>query len=177
MPGFSLLDGDTPAYRPSGGPSPPVWTYGTVWDHIPQFVGNAGEFTFGVLFSADIDIEVVSMDWYQEASGPASALARLWNPVGPTLLDTAPLGGGFAAGWNPIPFTVPIPVAAGVSRVGTITIPGDNHGYTNPTVLPQTSADTHVTIPASGGLFGSGSGYPGSSWDGMHGLRLGYRFQ
>jgi len=173
--GLFVDDDDLIGRVRSGGSPPPPVTTARIWDRVPPLVGNAGLFSFGLRWSATIDVTAIGTWWWQDAGGPASVTARLWDNAGGVVLASG-VAAPAALGWNLIAYAVPYAASAGVSYVAAATA-DNNHGYNNPSVLPRVSPDTFVTIPAGGGLFAGGDVFPGAnSWDGLHGVDLQYSY-
>lgn len=143
-----------------------------IWDRVPALSANPGPFSLGFRFSATVPITVKGMWWYQTASGPASLPIKLYSSDGGTVHRTG-TGSGMSAGWNYIPFGSTYALAAGTTLVA-VAEADNEHRYDEPTVLPVTSADGVVTIPAAGARYDPGATFPTQAYAGLHGIDIEY---
>lgn len=142
----------------------PSWT--------PSQESNAGAFTFGFAWSADIAITVDGLYWYQTGGDPpASVTARLYTNAGTELASGT--NSSLSAGWNFVAFSVPYAASSGTTYRAAMESTG-THGYDSPAGFPITDPTGHVTIPSNGGRYDSGHVFPTTSWDGLHGVDLSF---
>lgn len=143
----------------------PMWT--------PDFIANAGLFTFGHVWRSNQSIAAVGIFWWQPPSdGPSSVKAVLYSIDGDILVSGVSQPQMINA-WNFIPFDVPFISVIGVDYVACAVVDAA-HGYTVDAGFPITDPSGTVTIPVDGGRFSANDIFPTNSWGGLHGVQLAF---
>jgi hypothetical protein len=134
-------DGDTPA--------------SANWD-------DSSAIEVGVRFSSDINATVTGVRFYKGPANTGTHTGSLWSASG-QLLATATFTNETASGWQVVMFDQPVPITAGATYVASYHSTVGMYAV-NINAFSGVSYDQGALhIPASGGAYRYGGGYPDSS--------------
>ena len=132
-------------------------------DSTPEVANFADgtAYDLGVRFSSDVDGSVSGVRFYKGPLNTGPHTGSLWAEDG-TLLATATFADETDSGWQSVTFTTPVTIAAGVTYVASYhTTVGRYAVNVDAFASGLDSGPLHV--PAGGGVFRIGSGFPDQS--------------
>lgn len=147
----------------------------TPW--TPGNTGDSGAFALAIDFSSDLAGVATGIWWWQPPNGVVTDVTGiLYDQVTEAVLATGTLLAASVVrpAWNLVSFVTPYAFAGdGTVYTATANIGGEQ-GSENPSTYPWVDATGHVT--ATQGRFEAGTGYPSSTWVGMHGVDVEFDF-
>ncbi len=142
----------------------------------PLTTSNSGLFSVGFKWSSDSikNITGGSIFFTDQGAPPSSVVVTLYDLNTEAVLVTNTVSTvGFTVGqWNDVLFSSPYTISIGVNYVIALEFDGD-YSYNNDTFdLPV--VQDGITIPAGGGHYSVGGGFPSTTWNGCHGAAMVY---
>jgi hypothetical protein len=122
---------------------------------------DASAIEVGVRFSSDVAGQVLGVRFYKGTLNTGTHTGSLWSSTG-ELLATATFQGETGSGWETVLFSQPVTVAAGITYEASYST---TVGYYAVTVngFADPLDRGHLHVPASGGVYHYGSGFPDST--------------
>lgn len=139
----------------------------SLWAPAVQSVSAATNDTsyleLGTQFSSDIAGKITGITFYKSVNDATSHTVTLWDSNG-TALATAQTHNETATGWQTASLATPVSITAGSRYTASYTAPTGQYSYTSAS-LSGGFTNGHLSVPANGGVFSSGGGFPTNSYN------------
>lgn len=120
----------------------------------------------GVRFTAGQPGTITALQFYRSSRQKSSYVGTLWSRTG-TRLATAVFPQSSKAGWQTAKLNRRVPVSNGQTFVASYFAPHGDYAATHGTFFYRYQAN-HFTVPAGGGVFRYGGGFPTQSYSGSN---------
>jgi hypothetical protein len=123
---------------------------------------DPGAIEVGVKFSSDVAGTVTKVRFYKGSQNTGSHTGSLWSATG-QLLATATFANETSSGWQTVTFSQPVAITAGTTYIASYQT---TVGYYSVNLNAFSGAGLDrapLHVPASGGVYKYGSGFPSSS--------------